>query len=639
MATLKFKRFDRVLQSLSLVFVIALQAPAVAQDRTGQDARSSPSSRAIAGDKAVESKLEALCLARAEIPGRALGIEKRCLRAGSSSGVARADFNKDGFGDLAIGVPFEDVGTAVDAGAVIVIYGSAAGLVAPASGSTIPAAQNWTQDSPGVPGGAQADDRFGAALASGDFNNDGTSDLAIGSPGENGEGGSVTIIHGTPLGLATNVASYPPPAWITADALSNCFSLSGARAILIAGACDPLEITYKLRISSFIAPGTMLLGSSLAWGDFDGDGANDLAVGAPGAAGNVFPLDSGAVVVLYGKQGTPLSSQARTAFVMQEDRRAGAIGGATSEEYDRFGMTLAAGNFNGGQYTDLAIGVPHEDIGTIAGAGTVQVFFGCAQRLDQCNRTIISQNTPGISSDPEPIDVFGFSLAVGNFNADSYEDLVIGAPYENVGDVTNAGVVHVLYGNPAGFDFEASQLWSQNFIFGNAPSPYDGSPSESYDYFGHSLAAADFNGDGQDDLAIGVPYENVVSDRSGTLTSIVDAGEVDVLYGSPMGLSTARTPQMWHQDSINIEDVAETSDLFGYALTAWNFGGVGSAADLAVGVPLEDIGTIECGAVSTLYGSPAANGLVSTSDQFWNQSSAGVPGDCETGDNFGRALY
>jgi hypothetical protein len=96
---------------------------------------------------------------------------------------------------------------------------------------------------------------------------------------------------------------------------------------------------------------------------------------------------------------------------------------------------------------------------------------------------------------------------------------------------------------------------------------------------------------------------------------------------------------MWHQDSINIEDVAETSDLFGYALTAWNFGGVGSAADLAVGVPLENVGTTECGAVSTLYGSPAANGLVSTGDQFWSQSSPGVPGDCETGDNFGRALY
>src|SRR5262249_39123758 len=80
--------------------------------------------------------------------GNANGIEKHCLRGGSSSGIAKGDFNGDGFGDLAIGVPFEDTGGAVDAGAVIVIYGSASGLTT--TDLTRPASQFWSQNSPGV---------------------------------------------------------------------------------------------------------------------------------------------------------------------------------------------------------------------------------------------------------------------------------------------------------------------------------------------------------------------------------------------------------------------------------------------------------------------------------------------------------
>jgi hypothetical protein len=76
-------------------------------------------------------------------------------------GLAAGDFDNDGFADLAVGVELEDVGGAVDAGAVNVLYGSAGGLTA--SGG-----QLFTQDSPGVAGGAEVFDRFGNALASGD---------------------------------------------------------------------------------------------------------------------------------------------------------------------------------------------------------------------------------------------------------------------------------------------------------------------------------------------------------------------------------------------------------------------------------------------------------------------------------------
>jgi hypothetical protein len=78
-----------------------------------------------------------------------------------------------------------------------------------------------------------------------------------------------------------------------------------------------------------------------------------------------------------------------------------------------------------------------------------------------------------------------------------------------------------------------------------------------FDAFGSALAAGDFDGDGFDDLTVGVPDEDIgVS---------VDAGAVNVLYGSAAGLSSTDN-QIWHQDSPDIRNTAETNDSFGNAV-------------------------------------------------------------------------
>ncbi len=69
-------------------------------------------------------------------------------------GDASADFNGDGYHDLAIGAPNEDIGSATDAGAVNVLYGGPTGLGTAGN-------QIWTQDSPGIHGTAEAYDWFG----------------------------------------------------------------------------------------------------------------------------------------------------------------------------------------------------------------------------------------------------------------------------------------------------------------------------------------------------------------------------------------------------------------------------------------------------------------------------------------------
>jgi hypothetical protein len=123
---------------------------------------------------------------------------------------AASDFNCDGYGDLAVGAPLEDVGplNLTDAGAVNVLYGTSNGLSSASN-------QFWTQDSPNVEDVAEVDDYFGGALATGDFNGDGCSDLAIGAQFEEvhgiGGAGSVSVLYGSPAGLSATVV--PDQFW------------------------------------------------------------------------------------------------------------------------------------------------------------------------------------------------------------------------------------------------------------------------------------------------------------------------------------------------------------------------------------------------------------------------------------------
>lgn len=544
------------------------------------------------------------------------------MDAGSMNALAQssknlyADFNGDGYADLAIGVASEDVGTLTDAGAVNVIYGSSSGL----SASAAQPDQVWTQASAGINGDPEESDLFGFSLAGSDFNGDSYSDLAIGISGENVAGvdaGAVAVIYGSSAGLKASAAG------------------DGT------GRSDQLWHQNSPGIEESAEQGN-LFGHAVEAGDFNKDGYDDLAIGSPdegiGAVGS-----AGAVNVIYGSPSGLSASSARADQLITQS-------GSDNESGDLLGWSLEAGDFDNDGSDDLAIGVPGEQ----SDSGAVRILYGSPGGLvtSASSVKIFMQGQDGINDAVESGDSFGRSLEAGDFNGDEYEDLAVGVPLEDIvssGD--NAGAVSVIYGSSSGLSANAAgdgsgmddQFWHQ---FDPSEVPMAGSQSDGQvviqhpaaqqnDEYGSSLAAGDFDGDGNADLAVGVPGESVAG--------IDEAGSVNMLYGSAGGLQ-AESPhdQVWHQNTSSVSDSVEAQDRFATSLSAADFNGDGYD-DLAIGVPAEDIGArVDAGAVHVTHGSPMtlrATASGSTpDDQFWSQNSPNVNETAETGDLFSFSL-
>ncbi len=574
-------------------------------------------------------------------------VMDRCRQVGSSTGIARGDFNGDAIGDLAIGVPGERFGpdaTNILQGAVYVLYGSPAGLTA--TGSQFISEHDMGPDPTSGDRAPQNGARFGSALAAGDFNSDGFSDLAIGAPNGTGFVGHCSY-------FITGFGNLLSPcreqegtglvwvAWGGPDGLN--LDTSHILPTLLQFPGDAMEtltifLPFALRPDYFAGDGVTAVengafGSSLAWGDFDGDGRADLAVGAPRAG--VLRLDGqtpkgGAVVIFYGSTrrfrdvretartlNGPAVYPGRHQILTQQ---VSSVLGDQAEEGDEFGASLTGGDFDNDSYTDLAVGVPREDVGRATDAGLVELFYGSGvglRKMDSVGTpraTYWSQNTAGIADTSEAGDRFGFSVAAGDFNGDGFRDLAIGAPFEQLGTSLEAGTVHVLYGSLTGIGAAGSQVWNQTVAA-------LGQSTGLEDRFGFALATGDFNGDGRSDLAIGVPGESQIG-----VQFVQKAGLVHIIHGSQTGLNTTTFPsQRWTQTPQRGEGV-EAGDQFGYTLSSWNFGG-SATADLAVGVPFEDVGSVvDAGMVHVIYsGAPGVGLSGPAGHQVWTQASPGLP--------------
>jgi hypothetical protein len=328
-----------------------------------------------------------------------------------------ADFNKDGYGDLAVSANGEDVGKKKNNGTVTILWGSSKGL---SGGTTLP---------------AKGGSGLARDFATGDFNGDGKPDLALvrdsktyvyrGAITKSGVKGSVTVLDKDGSSFYSTavisgkvnkdgktdlviIGDVVYPEYIASDA----WFISGGKAKLYPG--------KTLRIESVKGNGgeTERGGDGLI-ADFNKDGYGDIAIGTP-----LYDRYKGRVTLWYGASSGP-SKSARFTQATKGIKD-------TPEPDDVFGASLSAGDVNGDGYRDLAIGVYGEKLGTHVYAGAVHVLKGTKSGLTATGSQWFARDTAGVPGPLTSDDVFGGTVRLRDTNRDGKADLYVTANYGSV---------------------------------------------------------------------------------------------------------------------------------------------------------------------------------------------------------------
>lgn len=447
------------------------------------------------------------------------GAESRGSReAGDDHGKALAagDFNGDGFEDLAVGAPGEAVGSLDDAGAVVISWGTPLGLTH--IGASILTEDDW--------GGAAADAEFGFALAAGDFNNDGRDDLAVGCPGSNlglniRDAGIVYLYSGQPSGLTPwhdlsqtdgGGAHEVGDRFGSSLCVGNFNGDNGPFADLAVG--SPGEDSTAGAIfyfcggifgvitgpSGWIKQSTLggtndsgdLFGFSLAAGQVAGLSYEDLLVGAPGKDAGGIGNSGQAYLILGGSNGL-------TSTHVPIDATTGDLG-SSYQTNGNFGYAVAVGSFYSGNYDGVAIGEPGRTVSSQSRAGRVCVGKGTAGGVDFIGPEAIVLTEASANQTVAANEEFGRALTAGPFETlDSYDDLVVGTPYDDPSGITNAGLVLVFFGSANG---PIGNAWA-GFYQGTLNDS-----SEPGDLLGYALTVGKFDDTGKGAVVAGAPGED-----------------------------------------------------------------------------------------------------------------------------------
>ncbi|MDH5715253.1 MAG: hypothetical protein OEZ30_06795, partial [Candidatus Aminicenantes bacterium] len=409
----------------------------------------------------------------------------------SGCAVAYGDINGDGYMDIIIGAHYADPGdpARANAGETYVIFGS----------SSPPSTIDLSTESADITVcGAAAYDHSGWAVGSGDVNGDGYDDIIIGArwadPGGRNVAGETYVVFGD------NYTS--PPYTIDLSSQSADITIYG----------DDAADESGYAVSS---------------GDLNGDGFDDLIIGAPYAdPGDPARTYAGETYVIFGS-GFPSPPYTIDLSTTPAD-----ITVCGDDAGDESGYAVSSGDVNGDGYDDIIIGALCASPGGRNDAGETYVIFGASFPS--------SPYTIDLSTDLADItfwgvadgDYFGRTVASGDINADGYDDIIIGAHMADPGGRSNAGETYVIFGfstpYPAKYTIDLSVIPADITVCGD----------DAGDTSGIKVSSGDVNGDGYDDIIIGA-YRADPGGRS-------DAGETYIIFGSspssPVTIDLSTTP-------------------------------------------------------------------------------------------------
>jgi subtilisin family serine protease len=400
-----------------------------------------------------------------------------------------------------------------------------------------------------------------------------------------------------PVTLAAGSSTTVAFTWDTAGAALGTYTLTGT-AESVAGEDNTENNTFTVSVLvTMPAPGFAYVlsdpsgqaktwfGVSVAMGDTNGDGEEDIAVGAylEDVNGNT---DQGRAYVFFEAAGSLL-------FTLDIPN---------PQASTRFAYPVAVGDTNGDGKADIAVGAFLEDVGGNTNQGQAYVFSGADGSL------LLTLDTPNAQADGH----FGYSLAMGDTNGDGWADIAVGAQ----GEVSFQGRAYVFSGA------DGSLLLTLN-----TPN------AQAWARFGGSVAMEDVNGDGKADIAVGAYSEGVggnsgqgrayvFSGADGSLLFTLDTPnpQADLYFGRPLAMGdTNGDGKADIAVGASLEDVGGNSDQgrayvfsgadgsllftldtpnpqaglrFGDALAMGDTNGDGKA-DFAVGAPYEHVGDNE----------------------------------------------
>ncbi|HSU34616.1 MAG TPA: hypothetical protein VLJ88_03050 [Propionibacteriaceae bacterium] len=488
------------------------------------------------------------------------GPPARAAADGCEPGFS-TDFNGDGFSDTVVADPYATVGTVAEAGRVIVLYGDDDGRIGEGDRAEL------FQGAIGVGNAAEAGDRFGFALAVADINCDEFADLMVGSPYENvgaeADAGLVQIVWGGGggLGSADPSEQIDIEEWGEESEAGNHFGY----------AVDALE--------------------DVGQGATSEPFAHAIAIGAPG-----FDVGSANDAGWVGMTAAADGGSSSSAVTQNSPGIPGA-----AETGDRFGAALSINQLIGENGTvDVAVGVPNEDIGSLADAGSVIILQDLYDPVE--TGIAIDQNSAGVPGVVEAGDRFGRSLDSIKVISNSTSWLAIGVPGEDVGSRRNAGSVQL---------FRSNQITLSPRAGLSQDTAGVGDAAQSGDLFGDRLA---FGLLGRAESSIRLAVSAPDEDGAATNTGLVQVFPVTNLDAEVS----------YAQNSPGVPGAATAGDRFGAALAV-----VVGAPERAVIVGVPDDVDNASGMVNVI---PFGGGA----PRYWAPGINGVPGPGSS--RFGAAL-